>query len=70
VLVGLAFARQAEPLPGNGEAVAVQRLSLPGEFSYRSTPRRKRHRNCSVCAVMYLGSMRTVWGRWAAGAGA
>ena len=40
--MSLAFAWKAKPLPGNGEAVAGQRLSLPGEFSYHSTPRRKR----------------------------
>jgi hypothetical protein len=44
-------------LPGRG-------LSLPGEFSYRSTPRRQRHRNCCVCAVMmYVGAMRTPAGK-------
>ena len=51
------FARGAEPLAGNKEAVAGQWLSPSGEFSHRSTPSRQRHSICSLQTVMYI----TVW---------
>src|ERR1700678_802404 len=48
------FARGAEPLAGNEEAVAGQRLSPSGECSHRSTPPRRRHSICYRRMVMYI----------------
>jgi len=56
------FTDEAKALAGNGGAVAGQRLSLPGECSYQSISRRTSFLNFAVCAVMYTGRVRTVWG--------
>src|ERR1700722_17134934 len=51
------------PRPGAGEQLPGRVVSLPGEFSYRSTPWRKRSGTARSYALMYIGPMRTPAGK-------